>query len=235
MNNSLLLTIIFFALSPHILAADLRQNLHEQSPEHLFSVGKLLVPSEKFIDGERQAFTEECSATLLYKRGSSDLVLSSWHCIEHYTNLGKPIIFKIPNKSNQWLERTANILKAGLSMKNDWLLLRLEQAIHNDLTIQSLLTEKFEPPLTAAGFSSDPHIGRNGEQLSYQEGCKLSRESLYEHQITLDCWAYKGASGGAIFSEGKLAGVISQGDNNGRISIVTISSILPAIERYLGK
>jgi len=233
MNTSLLLlSLILFSHLGHA-SPDARQRLHSDSPSYLYSLGKLIIPSEKQIDGQRQHYNEDCSATLLQTKRNKSIVLSSWHCVENYHNLGRDIIFRHLNADSQWREHVAFILKSGQSMRNDWVILQLEQPIASNNTAAVEITTLSSQSYVAAGFSGDQTVGLSGEVLTYQNDCQVSQHALNDDQITLNCWAFKGASGGAIFSAGKLVGIISQGDNEGRISYVPMHTILPAINHLL--
>lgn len=224
-------TALFLLLlcSFNLPAEDKRQLLTANSPPFLYAIGKVSVPSEKILDDDKAHFIENCSGTLV-NIGKKQRVISAWHCIEHYENFGKAITFTIIDKNNIRQTRRLFIIDSGDSMAEDWLILGLEEPIQMPHSVD-LLHDNAEAEFIAAGFSGDDLIGNHGERLTYETNCTPSLASISPHQITLDCYAYKGASGGAIFSHDKLAGVISQGDNVGRISFVPVQRFIDVLKK----
>lgn len=232
-KNIIRLSVIFSMFMSCAASADERRIFDHQSPSYLLAIGKLTIPSERQIRLEPQHFIEQCSATLLDDRYKQRRwLLSAWHCIEHYHNLGKRIIFQIADTSGIWHEREAHIVIHGGSIKNDWVLLRTETSLPG--TVLSLgLADYNGGAVTLAGYSGDKGLGRGGEVLTYQEQCYPSHTMLDETQTSINCWAFKGASGGAIIQQGRLVGVVSQGDNAGTASFVDHARYADHINRAL--
>jgi len=201
--------------------ADPRSVFNEQSPQVLAAIGKLTIPSERKINNETQHFIEDCSATLVRDNYNQHRwLLSAWHCFENYTNLGRPITLKIRDNQGIWHARDVHVVVHGGSMQSDWALLRAETPLPKAMTALPM-DQYHEGGVTIAGFSGDDGLGASGERLTYQENCMPSTLSLDEQQITVDCLAFKGASGGAVIQRGKIVGIVSQGDNEGRTSFVS--------------
>ncbi len=219
-NLSAALLAFFSLLLAGLSCADNRRVLHADSPPALLAIGKLAIPSTRFADGEKHHYIEHCSASILEDRYKQRRwLLSAWHCLEHYSDLGKRIVFRVADKHGQWHQRDAYIITHGGSMASDWALLTTETSLPEHVT--TLDTAPYRAgAVMVAGFSSDKGLGQGGEVLTYQENCLSSATPLDEDQVSVDCWAFRGASGGAVLQQGKLVGVISQGDNAGSASFV---------------
>lgn len=221
----------------------------------LASVGQLLVPTQRFQKGYARHYDEHCSATLVAEAldtpdptpTSSRLIVSAWHCIEHYRDLSRPLIFE----TQTGLRRSAVVLGSGGGMHSDWALLRLNQPLPNPALL-SLRTNGIAPrALTLAGFPKNPQGTRRTLQVRRNcvrvvkdpkrniaavhsdigrayDGAVGSDEAVgADEQVS--CVIRKGASGGGVFhslAPNRYAGVISRGDSQSR-------SIYVPVERFL--
>ena len=219
-NLTASLLTISSLFSAGLSCADERRVFQADSPPALRAIGKLSIPSARYEKGEKRHFIEDCSASVIEDRYKQRRwLLSAWHCLEHYNDLGKRIVFRVADKHGQWHERDAHIIIHGGSMASDWALLATETSLPSDVV--SIGTAPYRVgKVTIAGFSGDEGLGQGGDVLTYQEACSPSAIALDKEQHSVDCWAFKGASGGAVLQEGKLVGVISQGDNAGSASFV---------------
>lgn len=226
---SMVFSMVFSLPAP----TDERQVFNQQSPAYLSAIGKLIVPSERTVGGEHQNFIEECSATLLSDRlYQQRWIMTAWHCIEHYHNLGRSILFRIMDEHGEWHERDAHIVIHGGSISEDWALLRTETALPK--TLHSLAIANYQPGrVIIAGFSGDEGLGQNGNVLTFQDNCVSSEQTLDDAQISVNCWAFKGASGGAVIQHEKLVGIVSQGDNAGTASFVDLARYAGRVMREL--
>lgn len=203
---------------------------------HLRSVGRLLVPGVRYRQGHAEHFDERCSATLVSNRrdeARSDLILSAWHCIEHYRDLSRRLVYE----SSQGIRKEARILASGEGMHADWLLLRLaEPMIHPTYIGLGPSTSKDQSkigaprrnaalqPLMMAGYPRA--AGTDLRVLETAVGCMgTGRDGL---DISSNCVLQKGASGGAVFAFGgayAFLGVVSRGDGESQ-------SIYVPLERF---
>jgi hypothetical protein len=213
-------------LSSTTESADSRQVFSSESAPWLRAVGKLQVPGQRYRDGHRSHYMEDCSATLVSNTTQHDanIIITAWHCIELYSDLSKPILFTALTSSGERVKREALRLADGGGMHADWAILRL----HRTISSQQIMT--------MAGYSRDSGIGDSGETLTFDPACVI-----YHQQRSLgdtDCMAHKGASGGAVIQLSKSAeplmcGVISQGNGEGRSTFVPVSKFRNAINLYL--
>lgn len=218
---------------PRLSEADNRQLLSKNSPEYLFAIGKLQVPSERNSGDNREHFIEHCSATLIEdNRAQLTWLLSAWHCFENYHNLGRPILLSMQDSAGERFQRQVHIVKHGQSMQQDWALLRTDVALPKTLTALPLGDYR-HGQVTLAGFSGDDKLGKNGEALTYEENCEPSKNLLDPRQHSVNCTAYKGASGGAVIQAGRLVGIISQGDNHGTASFVSHAVFADHVARHI--
>jgi V8-like Glu-specific endopeptidase len=173
-------------------------------------VGKLTVPGHRLVEGDRLHLQEDCSATLIAPR----IILSAWHCLENYRDLSRDILFALPNHSPP-LTLRANRLADGGGMMADWALLRLERPLRDvrPLSVSADSPARLQGKLSVAGYSGDDHLGDSGERLTWQAACNITGNEHY--RVATDCLAFKGASGGAAYKDGKIIGVISAGDSVG--------------------
>ncbi|WP_279245904.1 trypsin-like serine peptidase [Candidatus Litorirhabdus singularis] len=218
----LLLPLLLLLAIASPLLAEPRQLHNNKAPGWMASVGKLTVPGQKWEDGERHHYQENCSGTLISKkkihdpsdtRHSARYVISAWHCLEYYNDLSKAISFSLPNSE---IEHNAALVISGGSMNADWVLLRLDQPIAIDAPIV-IWTEPAsigKTTLTSAGYSRDLMAADNGRLLSYHPDCSVT--AIASAVITTNCRAAKGASGGPLVAvvegEVRLLGVLSAGD-----------------------
>jgi len=195
----------------------------------LRSVGRLLVPAIRFRNGYAQHFDEQCSGTLVQPSAGaalSDLVLSAWHCLEHYRDTSRPLLFV----SAAGQQRHARMLTSGGSMFSDWVLLRLESALPHPVAI-SLDGNTAQQRLVMAGY---PRV-EQGEKRPLQRAvdCRITGRDHNDQRS--DCVLNKGASGGAVFSASDLSllGVISRGDGVSQSIFVPVSRFQSRIRAYL--
>lgn len=226
-------SVVFSIVFSLPVTADERQVFNQHSPTYLAAIGKLLVPSERKVGDEQQYFIEECSATLLNDRLKQQRwLMTAWHCIAHYNNLGRRILFRIMDEHGTWLERDAHIVIHGGSISEDWALLRTETALPK--TLHSLALANYQAGnVTIAGFSGDEGLGQHGNVLTFQDNCSHRQQPLDDAQISVNCWAFKGASGGAVIQHEKLVGIVSQGDNAGTASFVDHTRYAERVMREL--
>ena len=176
------------------------------APQQLRAVGKLTVPGSDRVDGERRHRDENCSAALVAPR----TILTAWHCLEHYDDLSKDPLFSLPLVPGH-PEIPARRLADGGGMDADWALLRLARPIREvePLDVVHLVAGG---EVLLAGYARDDELGRGGDRLTWQSGCRLLDSS--SRGMATDCVTYKGASGGVVMTGGGIVGVISAGDSD---------------------
>ncbi len=222
-------------------ATDSRQVFSGETHGWLRAVGKLQVPGQRYREGRKSHYLEDCSATLVARTGRrrADTIVSAWHCLEWYGDLSRPIIFTVVSASGEPLQREAYILGDGGGMHADWAILRLRAAFSNDeVAALAVHFQAADPakPVTMAGFSKDGGLGNNGLTLTFDPACAIT--ALARDFGDTDCTAFKGASGGAVVQltdagEPQVCGVISQGNGEGRSTFVPVSQFSSALDRYL--
>lgn len=203
----------------------------EQQKLALESVGRLLVPGVRYVRGYAQHYDERCSGTLITDLPSaqrSDLVLSAWHCIEHYRDLSRRLIFE----SVDGQRSEAHVLSSGAGMDEDWVLLRLKEKMPSPIYLEPPRstrtpmeeTLRLDLRLLMAGYPKTSD--------SQQSLIVTTRECVgignAGNDIRSNCILQKGASGGAVFSlndRPEFRGVISRGDG-------ATQSIYVPIERF---
>ena len=235
-----IISCLFWISSP-LAGADTRQVYSEQAPTWLRAVGRLQVPGSKYIEGRRRHHREDCSATLVTRRAAENFhtIVTAWHCLEFYNDVSKPIVFSLTSIGGTRLTREAYRLAQGGSMSADWAILRLYNPVSagtaNAVTISDGRADP-ERAITMAGFSRDDGKGAHGEQLTFDASCKITGQQ----RATSDsnCWAFKGASGGAVVqvSAGgtpQLTGVVSQGDGAGLSTYVPVNAFRSALNRHV--
>lgn len=208
-------------------SADPRRFYSTDSPGWLRTVGKLTVPGYKYQNGDRLHHVQHCTATLL----SSTIILSGWHCLEHYNDLSMDIVFTLAHR-----RRIAIRLTDGGGMQADWALLKLNKPINTrhvktlPVATRSLASSRAKP-LTMAGYSHDSDLAASSQNLSYHTDCEILGDEIY--RVATNCVAYKGASGGPVVYREKIIGVVSVGDSM-RLSYFTPSVLfIEAINDYL--
>lgn len=201
------------------------------SPAWLQAVGRLTVPGYRYKNGERRHHEQHCTATLV----SKDVILSGWHCLEHYTDLSQTIVFTLPNAAANTV-RSARRMADGGGMHADWSLLKLNEPVSAGIaaavpvSFVSVATAGTQA-LTLAGYSRDKGMGKTGRRLTYHADCAILREESY--RVATNCAAFKGSSGGPVVHDYAIIGVVSAGDSE-RLSFFTpSSSFLSAVKRYL--
>ncbi len=223
------------------LATDPREVWDGDTRPWLASVGKLTVPGTRIEDGYSRHYIEDCSATLvrLPDAGTADVIVTAWHCLADYRDLSKPILFTLRAADGDILQRSARRLADGGGMHADWAILRLDQPIVGDhaMAIAGLHAPTSGARLVLAGYSGDPGIGDNGRELTFHDGCRLT--STDEKISRTDCLAFKGASGGAVFTassggDALLVGVVSEGDGESTSTYVPLQRLRTPLDLYLG-
>lgn len=141
-------------------------------------------------------------------------MLTAWHCFEFYRDLSRDALFTLPYAPRP-RQVAARRLTDGGGMSADWALLRLQQPI---LDVNPIPVRRYgatlEPAtLVLAGFARDSELGNGGRNLTWEANCHLTANELY--RVGTNCVTFKGASGGAVVSQGELVGVISAGDGEG--------------------
>ncbi|MFK7975606.1 MAG: serine protease [Halioglobus sp.] len=262
-----LLLLLLLLILPERAGADPtdpRQVYQHGSAHWLNAIGQLKVPSSRLENGRRKHFYEDCSATLIRENSANAAnasntdahhVLTAWHCLEHYHDLSRAIVFTLPHRKGEAIKRSATIIADGGSMAADWALLRLTSSIssedaqplslnmddsyHTEGNASKNSASQTAPAnmparmkVTMAGFSRDNGLGQKGTALTYDAQCNIQR--LYNGIGETDCTAFKGASGGPVLqrnSEGQMVinGVISQGDGAGYSTYVTTDSFSASV------
>jgi len=226
MRYCLLLLLLLQASLP--AAADTRVVFDEQSPQLLRAVGKLSVPGHRFIDGEKQAHQQDCSASLIGPR----TILTAWHCLEYYRDYSYELVFTMPNVPGQ-PPVIAHRLDTGKGMDADWALLRLLRPIRGvtPIPVDSGTAPAPSSSLLLAGFAADAGLGANGDKLTWQDGCQLDR--LGARDWGTNCVTYTGASGGPVLSTGRIVGVISAGDREAHTYFTPSNRFISAVRLHL--
>jgi hypothetical protein len=222
-------------------AIDPREIYSNQAPVWLRAVGKLQVPGSTYLDGRQAHLLEDCSATLVSdNRGSeADTIITAWHCLEHYNDLSKPILFALISGQTQGLEREAYRLADGGGMHADWAILRLKIPIAaaDVIALQIHPTHaKSVSTISMAGYSRDPALGDYGSHLTYHPNCLITEPGTTV--IDSNCVAYKGASGGAVVQLSNtgtpwFSGVISEGDSAGLSRFVPVAVFRGTLNQHL--
>ncbi|WP_167854965.1 trypsin-like serine peptidase [Mangrovimicrobium sediminis] len=220
---------------------DARRVFSADSPDWLRAVGKLQVPAVRYEKGYSRHRRENCSATLVTAGADKDAntLVTAWHCLEDYSDLSKPITVSLLTASGERLEREAYSVADGGGMQADWALLKLYQRVPRQ-QVPALLWSS-EPadgalPVTMAGYSGDAGLGAGGTALTYDAGCRITRQNRAETES--DCRAFKGASGGAVVQldpagVARLYGVVSRGDGVSVSIFVPVSGFHRALRRHL--
>ncbi|MEQ8514691.1 MAG: serine protease [Chromatocurvus sp.] len=224
--------MLLILLLPLPGSAEPRQQVSATSPDVLMSVGRLLVPGRRMEDGYQRHYRESCSATLLTPESGepASLVLTAWHCLEYHTDLTDDITFVIETNTGERLRRRVRPVSSGGGMDADWWLMRLQEPLPADTVRTARLAGGISPApgsrIIMAGFSRDRGLGQAGKVLTFHRDCRVVERS--DDDIATDCLAYRGASGGAVFSvdSGRLVGVISRGDSGKNSIFVPVSRIL---------
>jgi len=220
-------------------AADSRKAFSATSPSWLRSVGKLTVPGSRWQDGRRQHYIEDCTATLVDLPGASKnrWIITAWHCLEHYADLSRRIVFSLPHSAQPSLSRDATVVAGGNSMHEDWALLRLDHPVDPAQAPPMALgaASGVSATVSMAGFSRDEGLGQRGAVLTYDEHCRLVRKHGRDFQT--NCTAFKGASGGPVVEAGsngsaELTGVVSQGDSASVSVFVPIQRFFAQLRQY---
>lgn len=211
--------------------ADPRQVFGAHSPQWLQSVGKLTVPGYRYKNGDRRHHQQHCTATLV----SANIVLSGWHCLEHYTDLSQNIVFTLPNATEK-ITRSARRIADGGGMHADWSLLKLNKPVNVRIASAIPVSAPYvvqtgTRALTLAGYSRDSGLGKSGQRLSYHADCAILHDEAY--RVATNCVAFKGSSGGPVVYNRAIVGVVSVGDSE-RLSFYTPSrSFYRAVKPYL--
>ncbi len=221
--------------------AESRQPYSETAPAWLRAVGVLNVPVARYRDGRRYHYVENCSATLVAERpgGHADTIITAWHCFEDYDDLSRPITFTLRAGLEEHFVSTAYRLADGGGMHADWALLRLQRPVPAGEVTAMLVQSGTPDPdgvITMAGFSRDPGLGMGGTRLTFDSGCRITRQASAVSEAA--CTAYKGASGGAVVQvsaggEARLSGVISSGDGAGVVVYVPVQEFRTALSVHL--
>jgi V8-like Glu-specific endopeptidase len=220
----LLSLLVFLAFAAQ---ADPRQQFTAESPAWLSAVGKLTVPGQRFEQGERLHYREDCTATLI----GAQTILTAWHCLEYYRDVSHDIVFKLPYSAGGE-SRYARRLADGGGMRSDWALLHLDRPISHitPVPVRMEFTARVDTPVSIAGYSRDDGLGAGGSILTWQAACAITDNEGY--RVATNCLAYKGASGGPALFEGAIVGVISAGDGQGQTYYAPSSSFRSAVRLY---
>ena len=172
------------------------------------------VPSEKRESGQSRHYTERCSGTLLQgvEPNHPKLLMTAWHCIEHYADLSKTIEVRFPHAAEKARSYPARVYRSGTSINSDWALLKLTSPVQDPKLKGLPLAHPWEnEKATALGFAGGLEQGRSA--LSFDPRCVWISSNRWE-----SCQSSKGSSGGALVQvrsdQAYLVGVISQGDSD---------------------
>ena len=222
--RSILPQVLIFTFLLHALHASAaeRQFYQASSPRWLEAIGTLTVPGHRFVDGDRQAHVEDCSATLIHPR----IVLTAWHCLENYRDLSKEIQFELPMSEGRE-SRTARVVASGDHISADWALLRLAQPIEGTEPLLVANTT-VEQSAWLAGYSQ---AGPDGSRtLSWYKDCVTRPDG--RRQFASDCGASKGDSGGPLLLGKSVVGVISVGDGASLTYSVASQAFIAAVRLH---
>lgn len=209
-----------------------RQNMQRA----LQTVGRLLVPNVRYENGYARHFDERCSATLVSLRANapqSRFILSAWHCVEHYRDLSRTLMFKKPGAA----ARNARIIASGGNMQNDWALLRLDKPLTNPMFIHDtgMRLQDATPDLVMAGFPRDQPEAVSPVLVS---GC--TNTGVAGDDLRSSCVIARGASGGAVFAKSDtpdgdlvMVGIISRGDSETVSIYVPVARFRSRLISYL--
>ena len=212
--------LVFLALAAQ---ADPRQQFTVESPTWLSAVGKLTVPGQRYEQGERLHYREDCTATLI----GAQTILTAWHCLEYYGDVSHDILFKLDGES-----RLAYRLAEGGGMRADWAVLQLDRPISDviPVPVRMEFDARVDTQVSIAGYSRDDGLGAGGTILTWQSACTITDNEGY--RVATNCLAYKGASGGPTLFDGAIIGVISAGDGQGQTYYAPSSSFRSAVRLH---
>jgi len=226
--RSLQLTIfVVFGLTA-IAPTSRAETLEKASDIAVTSVGKLLVPGQRYENGYTRHYNESCSGTLVSMdtlAATSTLVISAWHCLEFYHDLSRPVRFKAAGGET----RSATLIASGGGMDSDWALLRLDAPLPRPAILSAqadtggnVSTAAGTNTLMMAGYprgdSEKPHT------LETASGCYAT--GVDGADVRSNCVLKKGASGGGVFSDREqqqYLGVISRGDGESQSIYVPLA------------
>ncbi|MEO1078052.1 MAG: serine protease [Pseudomonadota bacterium] len=194
-------------------------------PELHRSVGRLLVPAIRYHDGYARHYDEQCSAALIHEPGrdASPFILSAWHCIEHYRDLSRSLVFEAESGQRY----AVRVLASGGGMHSDWALLRLPQALPGPLAVEAVADQQQSLKPILAGFPHDAG-------LTTESDCRITGHDGKD--LRTDCVLRQGASGGAVIDRGtapRYLGVISRGDGETQSIYVPVERFLARILPYM--
>jgi hypothetical protein len=216
----LLRALTVLILSPS-LSADPRLTSDPQAPYWRSAMVRIEVPVIRSVAGRMRHFTEHCSATAITP-GPDMLLLSAWHCFEDYAATQGPIQLFAPHSPSNPLP--ARLIISGGSMSEDWAILTpLSNTVIGAWIPLSPAPAQRGTRVIAAGFAPTTDSGEterppeapSSRALMYDPDCLVT--SATSRPARSDCFARKGASGGAILRRTasgsvRVVGVISAGD-----------------------
>ncbi|MFT4521038.1 MAG: hypothetical protein ACI9JM_003449 [Halioglobus sp.] len=221
------------------------------------AIGTLRVPGSRRVEGRSSHHVEDCSATLVAatQHQRADTIITAWHCLEHYSDLTKPITFSLRSQSGEIITVKAKRLADGGSMLADWAVLRLQQAhLFNEFTPISIHRGRANPtqPIIMAGYSREvveekiaasaltapliKEAGGTARPFNIDPDCNITQQ--HRNTTDTDCMAQKGASGGPVIQLNKsgkayYCGIISEGDGEGFSTFVPVTRFRSTINQYL--
>ncbi|MDD0854341.1 trypsin-like peptidase domain-containing protein [Halobacteriovorax sp. GB3] len=183
---------------------DDREIRKKSSPKWLAAVGRL---------------NNHCSATLVGNDSddNSRIATTAFHCLKS----DRPIILSFLTNDGKIITRKATVLNKGNHIEDRAILLLESEISHTDiepliLGDMSLVSEN--DTLTAAGYSADKEKGSGGKLLTFDSNCKFISKDIEKsdnHIYLRDCFAYGGASGGAIvYHDGEESFIIGHLDES---------------------
>lgn len=196
----------------------------------LISVGKLLVPGQRYENGYTRHYSESCSATLVAKNPlalRSSLVITAWHCLEFYHDRSKPVSFEAVGGE----KRDATLIASGGSMRNDWALLRLSAPLPSPAVLSGGNEESIKDLMMAGYPRRDSEKPKTLETAS---DCQVT--GVAGEDVRSNCVLKKGASGGGVFSKEKnrrYLGVISRGDGESQSIYVPLARFIEKIDAHI--
>ncbi len=209
-------------------------------PSWTESLGSLIVPSTRLEQGEQLSFKQSCSASLITKNGSpaAKYILTAWHCLENYSDISRPIIFKIKDRDGKVISRIAYRLSNGGGMHADWAILKLDEGIKQSRVkpIEHLVLDaSIGASVFIAGFTEYKNSFKGHHYLSFSR-CKVTE--IFRNVRLTDCKALKGNSGGPVMLQVEhdnygLVGVISEGNETNISSFVPIEIFYNEVQKLI--
>lgn len=228
MQSSKIIMTLLMACA--VIATTCRAEAPRAGPDvALFSVGKLLVPGQRYENGYTRHYDESCSATLITKDPhalSSNLVVSAWHCLEFYHDTSKAVSFEASGGET----RGATLVASGGGMHSDWALLRLSAPLPSPAILNDYSDGDIESLMMAGYPRQDSNKPKTLETAS---DCQVT--GIDGADVRSNCVLKKGASGGGVFADQRghrYLGVISRGDGESQSIFVPLARFREKIDMH---